>query len=242
MRKLTLIFSILLFTLNVFSQRVLGRYPIHHSRAVSGWIGLDLWYEMNDASGNIVESVIGDDAVNTGATYGATGKVGDALDFEESEDDYITMGTGFNYGSADFSITCWVNLESTGDQSVCGGLLNSFFFNIRSTGALSAGKTNVLECTPTSTVNVSTGTLTFIGVSYNQSTDEFRFRAGSNYETESFTYTFEAATRAIGSRNTTAFSFDGIIDEFNVWDHVLTNDEWDYLYNSNSGRAYADNP
>ena len=87
--------------------------------------GLKAYYTFNESSGNIVNQAtsagssdsLGSNADMTisGATYSQTGKVGNALSFDGSND-YGTLGSSLSqwnlfHGTGDWSINFWVNYD-----------------------------------------------------------------------------------------------------------------------------------
>jgi hypothetical protein len=222
----------------------MGRYPNAVTpTAESGytWSGLDHWWSLDEASGTIIDSAGSDNGTGYDITYQATGKVNYGIDFESVDDSRINLTSGFNYGANDFAVVAWVKVESYPTYiDIVGGDVGSFTFRINTTGALSIRKHDVSESTKTS-ITLTTGSWYMIGVSYDQSEDELIFRINENSETESWDYEFEAVTDWIGGSGShgTVASYDGILDNISVWDHVLTNDEWNILYNSGDGRPYS---
>jgi len=75
---------------------------------------------MSESSGSLVDSTDNDNDLgsNGSPSYSQTGKVYDAIDFEEGNSDYFYISdasqTGLNMGSGDFTISGWIKEESLG--------------------------------------------------------------------------------------------------------------------------------
>jgi len=241
--------SILLFLcVAVSGQQVVMGYPFQTVYNPASGLGIDTtdldhWWSYDEASGTLADSHKGDDGTFTdggGSGYGGTGKINDGLDFERSSEvDYVTT-TGFNYVAGDFTVTAWINQESqTVDQSICGGGgAGAFHFGVDVNGGLECGRYTGGNSSATS-ITVTTGVLTFVAVIYDQGADEATFYINANSEVETFSLEMSNVTNQWGARNGTEFSFDGVIDEPNVWDVALTAGDIAYLYNSGNGKGYG---
>jgi len=247
MRKLC---SILLFFVvaSCFSQQI-GRYPFSRSTSsASGYDYTDLygWWSFDEASGDAIDAHGTDDGTVTNAgdaIYGGTGKINDAYDFDRSDVyDVVTLGTGWNPGSGDCSVIAWINQESTGSvtQSICGSTgADGLVFGLSPTGQLHVGSTSN-NFSSNTTMTVSTGILTFVAVSYDQTANEATFYMNGSSEMESFSETFTTVTNQIGARDGNDYSFDGIIDEISFWDEALDASTIAYYYNSGNGKGYGE--
>ncbi len=69
-------------------------------------------YSMGQASGAITDSLGLNHGTNVGADYGATGRIGDALDFESTEGDYVNLGSGATLRPQVLSLSAWIKFES----------------------------------------------------------------------------------------------------------------------------------
>ena len=234
--------SILLFLSITVAAQVTGRYPFEITGGMD-YTDLISWWSFDEASGNLIDlHTTGDDGVvtNSGsAIYGATGKINDAYDFERSgETDYVTLGAGVAVGTGDFSVTCWMNLETLDDDyALCGGPAGAFTLRVNSGGGLSVGMAWGTYTTITTMV-ATTGSLFFVGAAYDQTANTVTFRLNGSTEVETFSVEMSATTNYIGSQETGDWSFDGVIDEMNWWSVELSTAQFNELYNSGNGKGY----
>lgn len=214
---------------------------------------LKAYWKLDEASGTLVDSHGSFDGTNQGATFGATGKINDAMDFESTEDDEIEMGASNDFdfqGTTEFSVQAWINLESlpTG-----GGRM--FVFAHDGTTQQYGCKVEHTDATDDVTIKneingaavldgvtaLSTGTF-FHCVWVFKNDDELLYVDGSEDNTRGSRTSINNGTDVvalIGARTHAVNDpFDGIIDEVAVWDKALSAAEVSSLYNGGSGLPY----
>jgi hypothetical protein len=71
--------------------------------------GCVAYYTLNEASGNAIDSVAGNDGTPSGVTYGATGKIGDAYTFD-GVNDYVNIDSALTplASTTVGTWSCWV--------------------------------------------------------------------------------------------------------------------------------------
>jgi hypothetical protein len=235
----------ILFILLLIGAELTAQVPIantaHVGSSSSGLDKTDLisWWSFDEASGDLIDQHGSDDGTVTGASYGATGKIEDAFDFERSgETDYITLDAGVSVGSDDFAACGWVYLESLdADYSFFGGNSGAFYFQVKSGGGLCAGRAWYSECT-TTTMTISYGSWCFVGVAYDQTANSILFYANGSTESESYSTEMTVATQTLGAQYTGDWSLDGLMDEWSFWDKAMDSDDFDDIYNSGNGMGY----
>ena len=221
-----------------------------------GTTNLKAWWPLDEASGNAIDAHGSNDLTDTNTVGVATGKVGDARDFELANTEYFTIAdnTDLSTGDIDFSVGAWVYAESlTGDAQILSKWTNAgnqreyslmyiastgnFRFRVSSDGT-TAG---VTAKSATNFGTISTGVWYFvvgwhdaannvIGISVNNSTAE---TAAHTTGVFNGTSAFEMGTRSA------ADLWDGIIDESFMTKEALTSSHRDWLYNGGNGRSYA---
>jgi hypothetical protein len=219
--------------------------------------GLVAYYDFEDASGNLLDNVGSNDLTETDGTIASVaGKVGNARDFERADTEYFAAAdAAWNSITGNLTITAWINAETAsgifqgivskltvaGDQvSYLLGIndLGEVTFEVSTDGTRTSSA--VFEQVNSTPISASTWYFLVgrrregvnVGLSVNAGTEVTATLAGGIFDG---TAAFE-----IGAYNVNASNFDGIIDEVGVWNRVLTDDEVDWLYNSGSGRSYAD--
>jgi len=216
------------------------------------------WWSMDEASGDLVDSVHAANLTTAGVTYSAAGKVGSAITFNGSTagaDVAHSANTPRNTGAHTFAI--WAKQAS----SHVGGLIN-----FSDGTAFTDGEFNVYVSSSTITAYVvddsataaiggatpaimENGKWMFIVVTYNGGTTYTDVEVWVNGVKQTITNgtsgTFvskEATTQEItvGALQTALFPFNGELDEVGFWHRALKDDEIRWLYNAGKGRAYAE--
>lgn len=212
------------------------------------------YWALNEASGNALDSHSTNDLTNNNSVGSATGKVGNARDFEEGSSQYFSIAppAALQMGDIDFTIQAWVNFESIGSpRSICGqwgpnaatdswliytdsATANNFFF------ACQGISSNVfLRASNLGTPSLATwyhvvvwhdSVNNQVGIKINNGTANTASYSGGTRVLASPDFT-------IGRSNTA--NMDGLLDEVAIWKRVLTSVEIADLYNSGSGRDYA---
>lgn len=199
------------------------------------------YWELEEASGNALDSH-GTSTLTEESTVGtATGKVGNARDFTSGDGFAGNMGT--NLGNTG-SIAFWVNPDSVndnqyiidgsdGNQRACILGYQDGYYNIFN-GSYPTGTASDTQMAATGAGSWDFVVWTFDGTTlkgYVNGSLVVNVSASVNATITSITF---------GHPGGTASSyFAGLLDEVGVWNRVLTGDEVTELYNSGNGRDYA---
>lgn len=193
---------------------------------------------------------------NNNSVSFTTGKVGNAGDFENGSNHYLSIASNnsLRTGDIDFTLTCWVRMES---KSQAGGIVGKgaaigtttleylveyvltsdcFRFLISDGSSLVVREATTLGSPSTATwyfiVSWHDSVNNTLNIQVNDgNVDSTAHSTGVALDTEPF---------EIGRASATSVrDFDGLIDEVGFWKRVLTSDERTDLYNSGNGRNYA---
>jgi hypothetical protein len=237
---------------------LVNEYP-NNAADGNGWIDMTsntYNYHMDESSGTIIDwSGAGHNATeNGGVTYGVEGKLGEAIRFDGSNDE-INMSTQAHLTEA--TIAFWFNPDDTinlGDTSDRYGLLThdavgdddggfDLAFGLITTGAgnLQDGKLHIrLQGGGASNEHILSSSTSYweAGKWYHVAITKTggNFSMYINSEMENSTNTtrgiFSGAETFIGKKAGTSASknFDGIIDEFAIWERALSYEEINDLY------------
>ena len=211
------------------------------------------YWTLDESSGNALDAS-GNNYSGTpagGVTHGATGKIGNAYDFEFDDLGYLNFGNtlGSLFETQDLSVSFWINVESqSGNHGIIGTWNgeNAWWIYTASgtiTAALNWGGSNYLT---TSNSAISTGawhhivftvdrdgyTKLYIDGAVQNSSIDISAGAGSNLHT---TNQFDIGT---WGDQYTGTCFDGIIDEVGIWTRVLSATDVSTLNNSGNGKTY----
>lgn len=217
-------------------------------------------WELDEASGNAIDSHGANDLTDTNTVTTGTGLVySTARDFEEATDEYFTIAdnTDLSTGDIDFTFEAWCKWESNNNyRLILGKSPNGEFgkpeYNLlidQDVGQRFGFSINPNGVDPNVGVtannfgNTSSGTwyqvicwhdatANQIGIAVNAGTaDTTAHSAGVWDSTGAF---------QIGNGNTAVTrTWDGLIGPVRFWKRVLTSDERTELYNSGAGRTYA---
>lgn len=224
--------------------------------AETGALLVDLvaYWELNEASGTRFDQVGSLDLTDNNTVSSGTGLVGTAADFEASNNEYLSVGDDSLLSiSGDFTIATWVKLESLGVANTIVGKRDTNAVGDKEYTLIYRGASTAFRWTtwdssgnPTSnddtSVTPATGTWYFLMCGYNSGTGR-TFISVNNGTKNTFIGTVQngGSDFKIGAQlSTPDFYFDGLIDEFGVWQRLLTTDEEAFLYNSGSGRSYSE--
>lgn len=215
-------------------------------------------WNCDEASGTIEDTAGSNNGTNSGAVYGATGKLGDSLDFESSDNDYVDCGTSstlnFDFDGT-FSAVMWVNAESLQTNmnpiSKINGDGGFEGWQMRTHGAGTISLTITTVVTSNQLVAITdgnelgTGTLTLIGFTYDNKVTKFyvngSLKASSTPVNTLSSSPPTGAPFNIGNKDNGILSnkgFDGIIGNVTTWSSALSNAEHLELWNSGDGLAY----
>jgi hypothetical protein len=218
-------------------------------------------WELDEASGNALDSHSTNTLTETGGTIGSStgpGGVGNSRDFEFGDTEYFAIAdnTAVSTGDIDFTIEVWVNLESgTGsDQDIvskydtAGNQREYRIFYSTGTSRFSWG----LSSTGTSQTSAilangtpSLATWYQIIVWHDATNNEMGIAVNaevspvvSGYSSGVFDGTSPFHIGARGAASPTGY-VDGLIAKVRMWKRVLTSQERTDLYNGGAGLAYT---
>lgn len=236
--------------------------PYRHAAVVANGLltGLESYWKLDEASGTILDSHGSNDGTLTGATYGATGVINDAIDFDGTGD-YITISDvlDFDYNEP-FSIQCWYkpNSASTDNHFLVakqesGGNFRGYALwrggsgqNHRLLFELVSTPSNLLSFKGTTQLT-NTSKWYHIVATYDGSDAVSGMTLYIDGSSESSTGTTDslstttvnAVDLVIGARGT-GQETDGVLDEVGIWSRELSASDVTTLYNSGSGTPYGD--
>lgn len=222
-------------------------------RLVSAW-------KLNEASGTRADSIGGNTLSDNNTVTRALGKQSGAAQFTlaNSESLNYSSSTPFSFGDSDFTIACWVYLDSkpAGPNSML--IVTKYQsdtvrdFLLQYVGSAQDFRFIVYDGTANPAVGiVSTGsavnitqwyfvvayhskTTNSVGISVNGGTPVVATRTGTPAATASLLY--------IGNREGAAsFPWDGRMDEICIWKRVLSQSEIKKLYNNGYGLSFPFN-
>lgn len=207
---------------------------------------LTSYWKLDEASGSVIDEQGNATSTNNGATTGVTGIIGNAYDFEASENDWITLGADlFDFqGTTAFSVQLWIKIESDGDY-------NTFAHEINPTQQYGMKRRGIDKKASIETNGASEligNTDILIGNWYHivyvlDTANVFIYVNGSEDAVKGSRTSIQNGADTNGSigRRDWAGSheyFDGIIDEVAVWKRALSAAEVSELYNNGTGFAY----
>jgi len=251
-------------------------FGVAFSKAAAGWADFDelkfyaKWDESSpsnivnqatsvgssDSLGNDVDIVI------TGATYGETGIIAEALSFDgtndygELGDDDTRADWAFFHGTGDWSINFWINLtaynnearlfsnlggtETSGIKLRLGGTTGSLGIAVwnDSNQAMANGEISLSTAFPTSTWTMITWTC-----DYSDASNCYElFIDGESQGTKARSYVGGTGTPEVTLKTMTKGTalgnfINGLQDETSIWQRLLTDDEITELYNSGAALA-----
>ncbi len=215
-------------------------------------------WNLDETSGTRVDSFGSNDLADAVTTPIATGKLGNALDFEEGVDDYLFLAdnAALSMGDIDFTVACWLQIESTGaDKFALGKFLTTgdqreyaiLYRNAtdriqwRCSSDGTSGNTTLLDADTLGAP--STGTWYFVVCWYDVTIDKLGIQVNNGTADLSGEHLLGAADKTsefdIGRRDgSTTDDWDGLIDEVSIWKRLLTANEKTKLYNSGNGLVY----
>jgi hypothetical protein len=212
-----------------------------------------------DETGNAIDAHGSNDLTETGGTIDSVaGVITNARDFEATDTEYFTIAdnTDLSTGDIDFTISCWVKLESnvamdfvskfisTGDQrefrlGYAINTANRFQWILSSAGTSATTVTTTANGFGTPTLGVwyhivawHDTTNNEHGISVNSGTPNTTSDSNGVFDSTS---PFQLGWIGVG---TTTY-FDGCMCEVGFWKRVLTSTERGQLYNSGSGLPYS---
>lgn len=207
--------------------------------------GIVTYYQLEELSGAVVDSVGNYNGTYNGSSQGVTGKINNAYDFELDDSDWINSSIQPDW--ANFTICMWINLETSS-----GTLQRVFNYDNPTLNYGSKGITlyddDIYVGMGGSDVNwdyETTGEWDFICVVRNP--DESKtllYINGTNVANGTIGTTAsgdgDTFVHFATGRNYDTQFYDGLIDEIGIWNRSLTTDEIVELYNEDIGLTYED--
>lgn len=213
------------------------------------------FWELEEASGTRVDAHGSNDLTDNNTVGQATGKVGYAADFEDTNTEYLSITDAAQTGldiTGDFSFNFWINFESdpSGTSPVpigkYGGAGNrAYLLQYQVSGWRVVISTNGTAegVSATVTHSVSTGTWYNIGATYDVSAGTLEvFVNGSSIGTGTGGPTSIANTAGdfnLGRNPAGGNYLDGLLDQVGVWTKLLSSTEMTDLYNGGRGLPYS---
>ena len=217
------------------------------------------FWELEEASGTRVDSVTatGNDLTDNNTVLSATGKVGNAADFELANSEYLSRAdnASVSMGDIDFTITAWVNMESKTEQHPIVSHYDAtrdqrayqlryrdeidrfdFFVDPVGTGSLAA------RVAADNLGSPSVATWYFVVAWHDATADTINIQVndGTVNSAAHLTGVLDSTSAfQIGAQSAPSDFWDGLIDQVGLWKRVLTAGERTQLYNSGNGLSYA---
>jgi hypothetical protein len=219
------------------------------------------FWKMDEASGTRVDETANNNdltANGTGGVASAAGKISDAADFEKGDSDYLSIADASQTGldiTGDFTIAFWMKLESLPSSSGSASTIiqkytagNGYFVFLADTDdkvyidLYGGGNTRDIS-TNAFVVSGDVGNWVHVVVASSLTSGNVAM-----YKNGSSVSVTTGGTR-IGAIGTNAEPFqigggsfynyyDGLLDEFGIWNRLLTGAEVTSLYNSGNGLTY----
>jgi hypothetical protein len=214
------------------------------------------WWSFNEASGTRNDSHGTNHLSDVNTVASATGKVGNAADFESGSSERLTIvdNASLSTGNIDFTLAGWVNMESkTAFGSICmkgpghhsntEWLLDYISSSDRFRFLVSNGSAFSTTLLSNNHGSPSTGTWYYI-VAWHDATANTCNIQINNGTADSTAYSngsFDSGSGVFfGTNGDGAGPYDGLMDEWAFWKRTLTTDEKTWLYNGGNGRSYSE--
>ncbi len=217
------------------------------------WNPIVAYWTLNETATPIIDSSGKYNGTSNGP-IAATGRLAGALEFDGSNDEIVVSLATSPSGSA--TMSAWVYGHSFSPAETNGRRIyesdNGIVFSV-----LSNNRLRFMRCTggnpwcnnwvPLDSINsIPLNTWTHVAGSYNSTDGVWKVFINGNQDntmTNQFTAGSAISNRGgpkIGAQPWTLSNcqWDGIIDEFAVWDRTLSNSEITQIYNSGAGRTY----
>lgn len=225
---------------------------------------LKAYYKFNEASGNIINlasSVGSTDALSnadlavTGASYSATGKIGNAISLDGVSDELNATSLslpdiGFmSKTGGNFSMVIWAKFDNFSGLTALfrtyesGGITSGFLINVNADRTIRflIGQETVDITSITTTIAFDNHTdWQMLCVTWDDATNTFSASINNGADE---THTFNATNTKdaefgfkFGRRLGGPLDMAGDFDEVSIWNRVLTDCEKTHLYNSGNGR------
>lgn len=220
--------------------------------------GLISWWELNESSGTRSDAHRSNDLTDNNTVGNTTGLVDDCAQFVRANVEYFSIpnaSAGDFEGAMDFTISAWCNWN---DSDGLDAILTTFsdtsnvgiiFRKSNNAGGqiqMYVSGDGAVPSVVSYTLAPTTNTWYHLVMTYNTTTGGIELFVDGSSVTTGTTDTggpyAGSSDLLIGTQgnNTSAWAFNGEMDEFGFWDRILNQAEIDALYNSGSGIAYAD--
>lgn len=200
------------------------------------------YWNCNEASGTITDQHGSNNSVSESVTYGATGKIGNALDFESTSSDTVSFGDVAALEPTDaLSISLWMKPETIVENMAVmdkGDGVTAWNLQLRTSGQNIRFNIDTSSAVTTDTP-ISAGSWFHIVGTWDGTTAKIYVNNDTPHTAAASTLTQNANALRMGSHYGGAANFfDGLIDEVGFWNRALTAAEVAELYNSGNGLAY----
>lgn len=206
--------------------------------------GIVALYELDETSGDAVDSTGNNPGKVIGCTQGVTGKIGTAYTFVKSNGDYIDCGnTDVLKNLEKFSVSFWVKFDAINgyDSLVCKGFSGGYSWWIRTVSDGSAFQfrlqnSQIVESTTTPT----TDTWYHVVCVYDGSTIKIYVNNGTPDSETAVTdpAKIDQSVNIGRDPGLPARLLDATLDQVIIFDFPLTASHVDTIYNNGDGLAY----
>ena len=192
------------------------------------------FWQMEEESGTIIDQTEANNGTYNGVLWQQTGKIDKCLGFDGT-DDNVNCGTSetLKFNSGNFTMVAWIKTPSTSITQTVGGKFTSNLNRGYMTRILNTGKFSYYAVSdhPGATT-VTTDTWHMVAVTVDSSQNYILYLDGANdgSGTSSMNAVPDAQPFRIGTYDSTEEPFNGLIDEYIVWNTVLTANEVSTLY------------
>jgi len=197
---------------------------------------------MDEASGNISDSVGSLTGTNTGITFG-TGKINNGAVMDATTDKFTFSNTTLLGGTSDFSVSMWIKWNGVSGNRIIMARRDSvpMNFDIGYGGGLfhmsvgNGGSYDTLFNVSTMDTNWHHWVITRL-----TTTTWVLYKDGTSVETSAVSTSIPTGhTLTIGDDNADTGGLNGTYDEIGVWSRALSSTEVTELYNGGSGLALS---
>ena len=210
------------------------------------------FWELDESSGTRYDSHGSNDLSDNNTVGSATGKVGNAADFETSNSEFLSHSSNsdLEMGDIDFTLCAWVQYESAINSVIIGksdGNFNhlDYVLDYFGTDFRFYFKQSALQIV-TKAQAITLGNWYFLVAWHDAAGNTLNLQVNNGTAASAGTSgnapDVSSSLFEIGARQHSGFEgwHDGLIDQVGIWKRALTTDERTALYNSGNGLAYAD--
>ena len=192
--------------------------------------GITGYWTLDEAAGNLVDSVNGNDGVNTGADQGQDGKIGNSINLTKADNDHVLMGTHVDATTINF----WLDIGSVDAgwnfMYINAPNLSIITFDSNKWATYSQGTSNGVFNGDTLPNENGWHMMTFV----HNVTGVILYEDGVEVDFQDALYPL--LFQRIGW---TTGAFDGSIDEVGTWGRDLSDAEITQLYNGGTGITFV---